>query len=49
MQKELYVKPEITSEILEPGALGSTGSGGGGDKFMLQFLKNPSAGLCCEN
>ena len=57
MLKELYVKPEIKSEMLEPGALAGGGSGGGGDAdgFLRQYggpppiaLFNPFFGFCCS-
>jgi hypothetical protein len=32
IQKKPYVKPEIKSEVLEPGALGTALSGGDDDK-----------------
>ncbi|MFC1893830.1 hypothetical protein ACFLYR_07405 [Chloroflexota bacterium] len=48
MKKEPYVKPEVTSEMLDPGALGDAGSPTGGDKCWLQFFSNPSCGFCCE-
>ena len=31
MTKESYVKPDVSSEVLEPGALAQSGSGGTGD------------------
>ncbi len=53
MTKETYVKPEVRSEILEPGALAHAGSGGtgsGSDSFgWLQFFANPSCGYCCDD
>lgn len=51
MNKEPYLKPEIKSDLVEPGAMATVreGSGGGtGCKFMLQFIRNPSGGVCCE-
>lgn len=50
MLKERYTKPEVTSEVLEPGALGTNGSGaggGGGGSFPVQILI-PSFGVCCK-
>lgn len=53
MPKEPYVKPQIRSESLEPGALGAPGSdgvgGGGGNKFMLSFFPKPCWGVCCSS
>ena len=51
MKKETYIKPEIKSDLVEPGALASVrmcSGGGGGSKFLLQFVRNPSGGVCCE-
>lgn len=54
MRKEPYLKPEVTSEVLEPGALGSCGSpggdgggAGGGGGGPVQILR-PFFGLCCN-
>lgn len=49
MLKERYVKPEVTSEVLEPGALGTSGSpaGGGDVSFPVQIFF-PSFGFCCK-
>ena len=55
MRKEPYLKPEVTSEVLEPGALGCTGSGGGGGgdggggggSGPVQIMR-PFFGLCCN-
>ena len=52
MQKEHYLKPEVTSEVLEPGALGDPGSGGGGGgggggSGPVQMLR-PFFGICCR-
>ena len=53
MLKEPYLKPEIKSEVLEPGALATVGSppgggddngGGGGPVDILM----PFFGLCCD-
>jgi hypothetical protein len=49
MPKELYVKPEVKSETLEPEAL----CAGGSDtqyqnKIWIKWLRNPSAGVCCD-
>ncbi len=47
MTRETYVKPEVRSEVLEPGALAQAGSGS--DSFgWLQFFANPSSGYCCD-
>ena len=46
MQKEPYLKPEVTSEVLEPGALGCSGSPGGGGALPMQEME-PFFGLCC--
>ncbi len=46
MSKEPYVKPELTSETLEPGALCQFGSGL--NMTFLQAFVNPSCGFCCD-
>lgn len=53
MSRELYVKPEIKSEMLEPGALAGGGSGGGSDPGgggsqgpISMFW--PLFGICCK-
>jgi len=46
MLKEPYVKPEVKSEILEPEALCSAGSGGGFD--WISGHNKASASVCCE-
>jgi hypothetical protein len=43
MPKEPYLKPEVKSEKVEPGALAGSGSPGGGP---LPYLK-PVFGICC--
>ena len=51
--KEIYVKPEIATEVLKPGALAAAGSdatggdGGDGDWAILQIW-NPLGGICCD-
>ena len=54
--KEIYVKPEIATEVLKPGALAGSGSDaaggdpgdpGGGDFNPIQIL-NPLFGWCCD-
>jgi hypothetical protein len=55
MRKEPYLKPEVTSEMLEPGELGVRGSpeggggdgGGGGGGGPIQALW-PLFGICCN-
>ena len=51
MTKESYVKPDVSSEVLEPGALAQSGSGngggGGGSSPWLEAV-NPSFGVCCD-
>lgn len=49
MLKEPYGKPEVKSEILEPEALCCTGSSGFTNHPMIQEIKNPSCGICCED
>jgi len=46
MLKEPYIKPEVKSEILEPEALCSAGSGRGFD-WMSGYNKATSS-VCCE-
>jgi hypothetical protein len=49
--KEKYIKPEVTSEVIEPGALASYGSPETNlqpEHPWLHFIKNPSCGFCCE-
>lgn len=50
MPKELYLKPEITSEVLEPGALLATGSGtnGGGGDEQAWLDAGAWIGACCD-
>jgi hypothetical protein len=48
MRKEEYVKPEVKSEILEPGALAQAGSGGGDTNPWIEWWNQPSSGACCE-
>jgi len=56
MRKEPYLKPEVTSDLLEPGELGvragspdggGGGEGGGGGGGPIQMLM-PFFGLCCR-
>jgi hypothetical protein len=47
MPKELYVKPEVKSEILEPGALCSSGSPNG-NRDWIQGNNKASVSVCCE-
>ena len=46
MSKELYEKPEIKSEVLEPGALAQNGSGGEAGGLPID-QDQPFFGLCC--
>lgn len=48
MTREPYIKPDVTSEELEPGALGTLASGGGTDPVWLCFIYKPSFGICCD-
>jgi hypothetical protein len=49
MPKELYLKPEIKSEDVEPGALAAFGSPGGREPFIFKCAPEPSGGFCCED
>ncbi len=50
MLRETYLKPEIKSEVLKPGALATDGSGvtgGGSEPGPIQVLF-PLFGICCN-
>lgn len=49
MSKELYLKPEITSETLEPGALFASGSPAGGDGDPVWLSADIPILSCCDN
>jgi hypothetical protein len=46
MTREMYVKPDVRSDVLEPEALCCTGSNQ--TKVMLSWFYNASCGVCCE-
>jgi hypothetical protein len=51
LSKETYLKPSVTSEVLEPGALACYGSPTGTQEPVQPWLAgvpNPSCGFCCE-
>ena len=48
MPKEPYVKPEVKSEVLEPGALGCSGSPAGCNHPWIDAFKQPSCDFCCD-
>jgi hypothetical protein len=48
MIKETYVKPEVKSEILEPEALSSCGSGGGYNPARISIGTVLSNSTCCD-
>ena len=47
MLRETYIRPEITSEVLKPGALATDGSGVTQEPGPLQILR-PLFGICCD-
>jgi hypothetical protein len=48
MPKEFYVKPEVRSEILELGALCSSGSSTGDNRDWILGNNRASISVCCE-
>jgi hypothetical protein len=48
MSKEVYIKPTVKSEILEPDALACAGSSGGYNPARVSWGKFMSNSTCCD-